>query len=265
MRWAHIADTPFQLHHFLVISPGTADDGSMAAVAQFVVTFRDAEVGRYETAERAMAAARSVIDTELASRGAEDREPEEMPRIEWQPPPVPFPFDAIGYWRHRIQSQQREAKAAASAPPTAAPTSHISLQKLGLSGDEPAPLRRQDRIQSERPPAPVASGPPQQRRAQPAPPAQQARPPWPAQSASPPPSASPPQQSAPPQSASPPPPGQSAQPAPMYGAPQWAGPTPQQPPPMHEDSQWAAPAAPTEEEPHAGKRRWFGKKRDRSE
>ena len=146
----------------------------MAGVPQFVVTFRGAEVGRYETAERAMTAARSVIDTELASQiGEGDREPGELPRIEWQPPRVHFPFDAFAYWRHRVQSQSRDAKAAASAPPTAAPTSQISLQKLGISGDESVPPRRQDRMQSDRPP--VQGGPQQQRRAQLAPPAQQAQ------------------------------------------------------------------------------------------
>ena len=212
----------------------------MAGVPQFVVTFRGAEVGRYETAERAMTAARSVIDTELASQiGEGDREPGELPRIEWQPPRVHFPFDAFAYWRHRVQSQSRDAKAAASAPPTAAPTSQISLQKLGISGDESVPPRRQDRMQSDRPP--VQGGPQQQRRAQLAPPAQQA-------------------QSAPPVQQA-----QRAQPAPMYGGPQWAGPPPQQPPPVHDEPQWAPPPAPAAEEPPAGKRRWFGKKRDHSE
>jgi hypothetical protein len=227
---AHIAE-------HLVISPGPADDGSMAAVPQFVVTFRGAEVGRYETADRAMAAARSVIDTELASRSAAaDHEPGELPRIEWQPPRVPFPFDASAYWRQRVQSQPRDVKSA----PTAAPTSQISLQNLGAAGDESRPPRRHERLQSDGPPAPVRGGPPAQVRGGPSQqrPAQQR----PAQ-----------QRPAPP-----------AQPAPMYGGPQWAGPTPPPLPPVPEP-QLGAPAPPPAEEPRAGRRRWFGKNRDRSQ
>jgi hypothetical protein len=66
---------------------------------QFIVIFRDVEVGRYETAEWAVAAAQSVIDTELGagfepSTGA----PHDLPQIFWQPPPMYFPFDAKAYW-----------------------------------------------------------------------------------------------------------------------------------------------------------------------
>jgi hypothetical protein len=224
----------------------------MAAFPQFVVTFRGGEVGRYETADRAVAAARSVIDAELASKiGAGEREPGELPRIEWQPPRVPFPFDAFAYWRQHVQSQPRDAKPA----PTAAPTSKISLQDLGIAGEESRPPRRQDRLQSDRPPAPVQSGPPPQRPAQPP---QQAQPPRPAQPVH-------PQQPAPmygaPQRVSPAPP----PPAPMHDDPQWAGPTPPPPPVQHHDSQWAPQTPQPDEEPQSGKRRWFGKKRDRSE
>ncbi|WP_156660936.1 hypothetical protein [Mycobacterium sp. 852002-51163_SCH5372311] len=208
----------------------------MAAVPQFVVTFRGGEVGRYETADRAMAAARSVIDTELASRtGAGDREPGELPRIEWQPPRVLFPFDAFAYWRQRLQSQQRDVEPAPSAPPTAAATSKISLQNLGVAGEESRPPRRQDRMQSDRPPAPVQTGHPPQRPLQQPQPAQPQRPVHP------------------------------QQPAPMYGDPQRVSPAPPPLPPMHGDPQWAAQTPQPDEEPRSGKRRWFGKKRDRSE
>lgn len=94
----------------------------MAPEPQFLVTFRGMEIGRYETAERAMAAARSVIDTELgALRGQPPGPiPAELPRIEWQPPRVPFPFDAAGYWHWRAQavtSERRPPSAARPVPP----------------------------------------------------------------------------------------------------------------------------------------------------
>ena len=114
----------------------------MAQAPQFIVTFRGFEIGRYETAERAMAAARSVIDTELGAqlgRGelASASLPIELPRIEWQPPPIPFPFDASGYWHWRAQALKSERR-----PPTA---------------PRPVPPRGRD----EPAPPPVAySGPP---------------------------------------------------------------------------------------------------------
>ncbi|OBA80558.1 hypothetical protein A9W99_17230 [Mycobacterium sp. 1164966.3] len=218
------------------------------AAPQFVVTFRGGEVGRYETADRAMAAARSVIDAEVASRiGAGDREPGELPRIEWQPPRVPFPFDAVAYWRQRTQSQPRDVEPAPSAPPTAAQTSKISLQDLGIAGEESRPLRRQDRLQSDRPPAPVQSGPPPQRPVQQPQPVQQAQP-------------APPRRPAQPQQPVPPP-----QPVPMHGDPQRVSPAPPPLPPMPDDPHWAPQNPQPEQEPQHGKRRWFGKKRDRSE
>lgn len=91
----------------------------MTPAPQFVVTFRGTEIGRYETAERAMAAARSVIDTEVGvQHGRAELSPgaipAELPRIEWQPPRVPFPFDGAGYWHWRAQSVAPERR-----PPTA--------------------------------------------------------------------------------------------------------------------------------------------------
>lgn len=80
----------------------------MGPEPQFIVSFRGAEVGRYETAERALTAARSVIDNEVGAQlGRGELTPQsipaEQPRIEWQPPRVPFPFDAVGYWHWRAQ------------------------------------------------------------------------------------------------------------------------------------------------------------------
>lgn len=98
----------------------------MAPEPQFVVTFRGIEIGRYETAEHAMSAARSVIDTELgAQRGQPSGPiPAELPRIEWQPPRVPFPFDAVGYWHWRaraVTGERRPQTAPRPVPPMPPP------------------------------------------------------------------------------------------------------------------------------------------------
>jgi hypothetical protein len=198
----------------------------MGAVPQFIVTFRGVEVGRYDTADRAMAAARSVIDTELGSRmGSGDREPGELPRIEWQPPPVPFPFDAFGYWRHRLQSQMRDAPPPRPAPapaprPTPPPTAQVSLEGLNIPGDGPMLPRRPEPQPAGPPPvAPVYGGPPAPESAERA--------------------------------------DRSAQTTVYSGPPPWAA-SPPQPP--------TRPAPPpSSEEPKAGRRRWFGKDRGQSE
>ena len=210
----------------------------MTPVPQFIVTFRGAEVGRYETADRAMAAARSVIDTEMGSRaGSGDREPGELPRIEWQPPRVPFPFDGFAYWRQRSQSQKQDGQQAQPAPqppaptspPTVAPTVQVSLKGLGAPANESMLPRGQERFQPSRPPAPVYGGPPPQ---------------W-----------QPPQPQQQPQ-----PQPQQPQPHPQQQQPAYSGPLPQwgaQPPPP-------LPAQPSEQ-PKTGKRRWFGKDRGRTD
>jgi hypothetical protein len=202
----------------------------MATDPQFILTFRGVEVGRYETPERATAAARSVIDTELGSRPAgSGDEHGELPRIEWQPPRVAFPFDAAGYWHHRVQMRKRDAEAARHPAPQPTTTDHgprrsDSLPRptpthaappQGVSGDAPMLPRRQDAYQPAPPPTPVHSGPPQRG---PAP-----RPPAPVYGGPPP----------------------SVRPAPPPTAP-------------------TAPPEPKEEEPR-GKRRWFGKNRDESQ
>ncbi|BBZ46163.1 hypothetical protein [Mycobacterium parmense] len=140
----------------------------MTTAPQFILTFRGVEVGRYETPERAVAAARSVIDTEIGSRpGAADQEPTELPRIEWQPPRMAFPFDAAGYWSYRAQSRMRDAQRAAppqptvgrrfDPPPPPAPTRFDSPQERGIAGDASMLPRGPDAYEQ----APVCGGPPQ--------------------------------------------------------------------------------------------------------
>ncbi|MHA7652939.1 hypothetical protein ACX9NE_25425 [Mycobacterium sp. ML4] len=94
----------------------------MAPEPPFIVTFRGREIGRHETAESAMAAARSVIDTELGRQLGRPPEsiPPDLPRIEWQPPRVPFPFDAPGYWHWRARALRSERR-----PPTAPGPVHV--------------------------------------------------------------------------------------------------------------------------------------------
>lgn len=91
----------------------------MTTPMPFIVTLRGVEIGRYPTAESAAAAARSVIDTEAESgpgaRG-DAPDPHELPVIAWQPPPQPVAFDAVGYWRQRVQ-ELRAGRPTPGPPP----------------------------------------------------------------------------------------------------------------------------------------------------
>lgn len=120
----------------------------MTTAPQFIVTFRGIEIGRYETAESAMAAARSVIDTELGVQkgGAVGPLPADLPSIEWQPPRVPFPFDANGYWHRRAQTLTAEQ-------PSVPPPVHLPPPPRPV-----LPRTRDEHMLA--PPEPVYGGPP---------------------------------------------------------------------------------------------------------
>jgi len=87
------------------MASGDADHDLMADPPRFIVTFHGVEIGRYENADHATAAARSVLDAEAGSRFGSGpvRESIELPKIEYQPPRVPVPFDGSTYLRQRVQ------------------------------------------------------------------------------------------------------------------------------------------------------------------
>jgi hypothetical protein len=119
---------------------------------QFIVIFRGVEVGRYETAEWAVAAAQSVIDTELGARfepatGA----PHDLPQIFWQPPPMHFPFDAKAYWT------KQASRVAPQYPPR--PIGNEQFRGAPPPPPDPAPMRGPATVYGG-PPAPARDEPP---------------------------------------------------------------------------------------------------------
>jgi hypothetical protein len=128
---------------------------------QFIVVFRGVEIGRYDTAERAVGAAQSVMDTELGARGeSPPGPPRDLPQIFWQPPPVYFPFDAAAYWHRQasrdlprypvpppIGNQQFQG-----GPPPPVPPQQERSGPAQVYGGPPAPV--------DRGPAPMYGGPP---------------------------------------------------------------------------------------------------------
>ncbi|NMN99754.1 protein kinase [Gordonia sp. TBRC 11910] len=80
----------------------------------FVVTFGDTEVGRYETAEQAVAVAKSLIDTEFGAAASDAERPDDtdrsvprVPTVSWQRAPERLPFDGQAYWI--AQAYRRDA------------------------------------------------------------------------------------------------------------------------------------------------------------
>lgn len=124
----------------------------MTSELPFIVVFNDVEVGRYDSPEAAIAAARSVVETESARVGGFVP----APVIFWQPPRVRFPYD--------ISVEPPSGDHQRPAPEVRRPTMR---DPYGETVMQPLPAVRRP------PPDPVYGGPPRPPRPapRPAPPA----------------------------------------------------------------------------------------------
>jgi hypothetical protein len=132
----------------------------MAESPRFIVSFRGVEIGRYETADLATAAARSVLEAEAGARfgSAPVSEPVELPVIEYQPPRLPVPFDGMTYLRQRVQPPPPPGPPAPPLPRRiAAPESPVRVD-MGVATvyGGPVPQARED---APAPTAVVRTGP----------------------------------------------------------------------------------------------------------